>query len=382
MAGLISMLVRETKEQIYSRGLAVASGLGLDVTSWIAGNPTRSTYWFLAEVLSILEVQVAGFFSSGFLDYAEKGWLTILAEQLYRVTREPATVAVTSITFTNAGGGYYDLGPGDVTVKHPVTGKTYTSTELLVLPGGTTRTIAFAADEEGSASSAGAGEITELVTGMLGVTVTNHTACSARDEEPDPDVRARCRAKLGTLSPNGPMDAYNFVVRTPELTGNNEITRSRTDSDSTTGDVTVYVATASGGVSSPALAAALAAVTKWATPLCSTPHVVNCTGVTIAVTYEVWLYASVGESESAIKAKISDTLDAMLLARPIGGDVIAPATTGALYRSLIAATIRSAYPGHVFHVDVTTPSGDTALALNEVIAAGVHSGTVHLETDP
>jgi len=382
MAGLIAQLVKETKAQIYARGLTVATALGLNVTSWIAGDPTRATFWFLAEILSILEVHVAGYIASGFLEYAEKGWLTLLAKQLFNVEREPATYAVVPITFVNSGGGYYDFGAGDVRVKNHVTGKTYASTEALLLPGGTTRTIVFEADEEGSASGAGAGDITELVTALLGVTVTNATACAARDEESDPDLRDRCRAKLGTLSPNGPRDAYDFVVRTPELTGVDEITRSRTDADSTTGDVTVYVASTSGGVSAPALAAALAAVKKWATPQCVTPHVVNCSGLVIAVTYEVWLYASVGEDEATIKATISDALDAMLRARPIGGDVIAPATTGKLYQSLIAATIKATYPNHIFRVNVATPGGDTALSLNQVVAAGTHSGTVHLEVDP
>ncbi len=382
MAGLISQLVKETKAQIYARGLTVATALGLNVTSWVAGDPTRSLYWFLAEVLSILEVQVAGFIASGFLDYAEKGWLTLLAWQFYRVERVGATFAVSPITLTNVGGGYYDLEPGAVTVKNPTTGKTYTNTSPIVLTLGSEVTVNFEADEIGSASSAGAGELNTLVTGLLGVTVTNPTAVTARDEEPDPDLRERCRAKLGSLSPNGPRDAYDFVVRTPELTGVDEITRSRTDADSSTGDVTVYVATASGAVSAPALAAALAAVKKWATPQCVTPHVVNCSGLVIAVTYEVWLYASVGESEAAIKAKIADALDAMLLARPIGGDVIAPATTGKIYQSLIAATIRAAYPNHIFRVAVTNPTGDTALAVNQVVTAGVHSGTVHLEDDP
>jgi hypothetical protein len=43
----------------------------------------------------------------------------------------------------------------------------------------------------------------------------------------------------------------------------------------------------------------------------------------------------------------------MFANRPIGGDIIAPATTGKLYQSLVQARSRPAYPDHTFRVVVT-----------------------------
>jgi len=384
MASLANLLIQETKAAIYARGLAVATALGLPVTSWVAGDPTRSLYYYLAEVLSTLEVMVAGYVSSGFLDYATADWLTILADQSFNVQRIDATFAGTPVTLTNGGGGIYVIAPGDVVVKSSTNGKTYTNTS-----GGTlgssphTLTLDFTADESGSASTAFAGQIDTLVTGLISVTCSNAAAALGLDAEPDQALRDRCRAKLGTLSPNGPADAYNFIVRdSTRISIPLEITKSRTISDSTTGNVTVYVGGASGAVSGAAVIAAQSAVQQWSSPLCITPTVVNCVSLPVAVTYEIWLYAAVGETDAAITSKVYNDLLTMFAARPIGGDIIAPATTGALYQSLISATIRASYPTTAFRVAVTAPAGDTALAINQIAQLGTVTGTTHIQVNP
>lgn len=383
MPSLVSLLVEETKAEIYARGLAVATALGLPVTSWVAGDPTRSLYHYVAEVLSTLESMAAGFVGSGFLDYAAGGWLTLLADQIYNVQRVEATYASTTVTLANTGGGIYVIAPGDVVVKNSTTGKTYTNVDGGTLLGSPLNLdLVFTADESGSASSADATDIDTMVTTLLGVTCSNATAAVGLDEEADTSVRDRCRAKLGTLSATGPRDAYDFVVRDSTLTGNTEITRSRTVADSVTGDVTTYVAGSSGAVSGAAVTAAQAAVEEWAAPLCITPTVSNCSSVTIAVTYSLWLYTSVGETAATIEAAVEDALDALFAARPIGGDIIAPAATGKLYKSLIESTIRGVYPTHAFRVSVSAPAADTSLGINEVAALGVVTPTISLEATP
>jgi uncharacterized phage protein gp47/JayE len=214
---LTSMLIQRSKAAIYASGLAIADGLGLTTTSWQAGDPTRSLYHFLADSIATLEELVAGFVTSGFLDYAKGAWLTVLAKQVFNVDRIEATYASTPVTLTNGGGGFFDPGVGDVVAKSSTTNKTYTCTTAGTLPSGpgTTLVLDFTADEPGADSTALAGEIDTLVTSMLGVTCSNTLAALGLDEESDDALRERCRAKLGTLSPNGPRDAYDFVVRDP-----------------------------------------------------------------------------------------------------------------------------------------------------------------------
>lgn len=386
LISLASLLVQETKAQIYTRGLAVATALGLRVSSWAPGDPTRSLYHFVSEVLSLLEVNVAGYTASGFLDYAKGDWLTVLAAQLYRVERIEATYAGTTVTLTNTGGGYYEFEAGDVTFQHSTSGKTYTNTSGGILqpwsgtPPYPTLDLDVSADEVGAESSASAAEITTLVTTLLGVTCSNATAAVGLDAEEDAALRDRCRAKLGMLSPNGPADVYNYVVRTPSLTGSTEITRSRTSSDSPTGDVTIWVAGASGAVSGAAVTAAQDAVAQYAAPLCITPTVTNAAALVVNIVYTVWLYDSVGETASAIETKIYGDLATAFRTRPIGGDVIGG--TGKLYRSFLEATIKASYPDHVFRVSVSTPAGDTTLTSSEVATLGTVTATVNLEPAP
>lgn len=383
MPTLASLLVSETKAQIYTRGLAVADAIGLNTSSWVAGDPTRSLYHFLADALSRLESMVAGFVGSGFLDYAEGDWLTLLAEQFYGVTRVEATYASTTVTLTNAGGAVFVLEVGDVVLKSTSSGKTYTVTALPIgdtLAAGGTLDVEVTADEPGSDSSALATEINALVTTMLGVTCSNATAAVGLDEEEDESLRDRCRAKLGMLSPNGPSDAYNYVVKASDLTGVTDITRARTVGDSATGDVTVYIAAADGAAAVASVTAAQTAVEAWAAPICVTPTVVNATEVTIPVTYQVWLYTSVGEETTTIEAAIATALEEMFAARPIGGDVISG--TGKLYQSLIVSTIKGVYPAHTFRVSVSAPAGDTTLAISEVAVLGTVTPTVTLIEEP
>jgi hypothetical protein len=379
---LTSMLIQRTKAVLYANGLAIATGLGIDTTSWQAGDPTRSLYHWMSDSLATLEELVSGFVKSGFLEYATGDWLTILAKQVYNVDRIEATFATAPCVLTNAGGGLFTPEAGDVVALNSTTGKTYTNTTGGTLSSSGTLTLDFSADEAGADSNAAVGEIDTLVTTMLGVTISNGLAAVGIDQESDESLRERCRAKLAALSPNGPRDAFEFVVRDSTLTGNSTITRARVIGESGTGDVTIYVAGAAGAVLTGAVSAAQTAAETWAAPLCVTPSVVNSSNVSVPVTYEVWMYTSVGEDDATVQAKIAADLLAMFATRPIGGDIIAPATTGKLYQSLIEATIKESYPDHTFRVVVTAPSGDTSLAIGEVATLGSVTPTVHKELDP
>lgn len=387
---LASLLVQETAAQIYARGLNVAVSLGLPTTSWSAGDPTRSLYWFLANTGQALEANIVGFIQSGFLDYATGDWLTVLANELYNVQRNLATQATTSITLTNTGGGLYVIVPGQVVASWTDTSGnvwTYTNTTGGTLQpvgsaSGATLSLSFTADVPGSAASAGIGAITTLVTNLIGVTITNTTQSVGTDGELDPALRTRCRAKLATLSSQGPTGIFDYAVRTPSLTGTTEVLRSRTIGNTGTGAVTTYVGGASGAVTSSAVALCQTAVNTYASALCQTCTVVNCTGTTIPVSYEIWVYASVGQTSTAIQASILTALQNWFAARPIGGDIIPPATTGTIYRSMIQSIIAGVFPNDTFDVVVTAPSGDTALAINAIALLGTVTPNVQILPSP
>ncbi len=378
---LSTLLIKQTKEAIYTAGLAIANAIGLPVSSWQAGDPTRSLYHIEAELLALLEDEVIGFISSGFLDYATGAWLKICAKQGFNVDVPSATYATTDVTLTNAGGGVYDIEAGDLTFKSTITDKTYRNTTGGTLSGSSTLDVTVVADEAGSDSSAGAGEIDQLVTGLLGVTCSNANAAIGIDEQDESVTITQCRDKLGSLSPNGPKEAYAYVARNPDLAGTNGVTRVRTYSDSDTGDVTVYLAGPSGGVSEPDRVLVELAIATYATPLCITPTVLAANDVSNAITYELWLYKSCNKTAAEVEAAVLVALEAMIAARAIGGDIIPPATTGNLYVSMVESTIRSAFP-QAFRCDVTLPAIDTPLGNGDVATLGTVTATINLIVDP
>lgn len=380
---LATLLVQETKAAIYNTAIGVARALGLPVSSWQAGDPTRSLYHLESELLARLEVVVVGYIQSGFLDYATGDWLKVKADQDFGVTVPEATYATTDVTLTNTSTNYFpDIEAGDVVVRNSTTGKTYTCTTGGTLASGVgeTLTLTVVADEAGSDSSAAAGEIDELVTTMTGVTVTNASAAVGTDEQDAAVTRQQCRDRLGRLSPNGPKEAYSDVARDSELTGTTAVTRVRAFPDSDTGDVLIYLAGPSGAVAEADRALVEDAILTWATPLCITPTVASVAAVAIDITYEAWVYKSKNKTAAEIAEDVEAALEQMFAAAPIGGDIIPPAESGSMYLSLIESTIRSA--AQAFRVTLSAPSGDTALTNGQVAAVGTVTATVNLVVDP
>jgi hypothetical protein len=393
---LAELLNLKSEAEIYDQALSIASTVGLPVTSWSPGDPTRSLFYLEAAVLAALEVVVVGYIQSGFLDYAAlpnpdgsaNPWLNVLAQQVFGVEVPGATFATSTLTLVNTGGGIYVMGAGDVSFKNSTTGATYTNTAPFNLSGvGTYAAVALVpvtADGPfpGSLGNAGAGEIDTIVSGLNGVTCTNPIAATGVDAQAPQTTVNQCRDKLGSLSPNGPAAAYSYVARNSALTGVTTVTDARTYADSTTGDVTVYVRSASGTVSGGDVTSVQNAIAQWATPLCITPTVLSATAVSVNVTYTLWVYQSSGATQTAIEAAVLLALENFFSARPIGGDVIPPATTGSLYVSMLAAEIGAIYPKDTFRVTVSAPGADVALTNGQVPVLGTVTPTVNLVPVP
>jgi len=451
---LAELIVAATKTEIYQRALDIAVTLGLPVTSWAAGDTTRSDYHVLSEVLATVETIVAKYTAAGFLDLAadldDNTWLKLTAEEQYGYVADEASYATCTCQLSNVQGGLYEPEAGDLTFKNSTTGKTYhTTSGGTLLPGpiacdftdagdlvepvdgdgnplthglengdtvvfdtivtttgivvdtvyyvvnkaaqtfqvaatqggaalplttngtgtyGSKLEVEVVADEAGSDSGASIGEIDTMVTTLLGVTVSNTTAAVGTDDESNESIVEGARDKLGSLSPNGPADAYDYVAKESSLTLTTNVTRSRTIADSATGDVTVYLAGPSGAVAGADVTLVETAITTYAAPLTITPTVTSAANLAVPITYELWIYESVGLDQDAVETAVEAALDTMFESRPIGGDVVSG--TGKLYHSLIESTIRATYPDDIFNVAVTVPAGDTTLTINQVATKG------------
>lgn len=386
---LASLVVQQGKTAFYNKALALASSLGLPVSTWHAGDPTRSLYHLEAEILAAFEPVAVRFIRAGFLgliaelasagDSAANEWLKIRAKQSYNVDVPEATYASTEVILSNAKGYYYPIEPGDLTFKNSTSGKTYHNTTggTLASGPGTTLTVTVEADEPGSDSSAAAGEIDTLVTARIGVTCTNPTAAVGLDEQAPATTVQQCLDKLDSLSPNGPKGVFSFISRKSELTGTNAVTRVRVYDDSDTGDVLVYLADASGGVSETVRALVETAILTWATGVCITPTVSSATEVVVPVSYTLWIYKTVNKTAAEIEEEVEAALEALFAGREIGGDIIPPAEKGKLYRSLVESTIRSLYP-EAFRVSLSFPEDDVELENFEVATLGTVTATINV----
>lgn len=379
MITLASLFAPESYARILNKGLDLAATVGLPVTSWRAGDPTKSLYEFTAEILAQLELVIQEQIAAAFLSFATGDWLTLRAEQVYGVTRIEATYATSAsgqgVTLLNTGGGQYTIEPGKYTFKSSTNGKTYHNTTggTLASGPGTTITLEFVADEAGSASSVSADEIDEMVTTELGVEVQSSAAAQGLDEESDVALRARCLDSLGALSPDGPADAYRFVALNPELTGVTDVTKAEPTSDAPTGVVTLYLAAPSGPVGGGSVTAVADAIARWATPLTVTPIVESATGVTVDIDMTVYVRAASGLDEPTVESAVDDALGVLFAELAIGGD------EGELAVSKISAVpfaINQSTAGAVYRVDVANPAANVPLDPDEVAVLGTVAITV------
>lgn len=350
---IAALVVKQTAAEILALGLEVAAAVGLPVTTWRTGDPTRTTFKYLARVLESLEDQNSSFISAGFLSSAAGDWLKVLAKDVYGVDAIEATYATPSVTLTNSGTRTYTLGVGDLVARASSTGKTYHSTQAGTWGPGTTLAVSFVADEAGSESSCGLNDVDELVTTFLGLAITGSTASIASDDQDDDSLKQTCEDTRGSLSVAGPADGYNAVVKNPALTGNSEITRAESFGDHDNFTVDVYVAGASGPVSSSALTAAQDAVEQWATPLCVSPAVQNAT----ALPTDLVAAFSGARLPSSFASDAEAAWNTLVSTHRIGAT---------LTLSTINQALRNAVP-EADDLTITTPAANVVPAANEVI---------------
>jgi hypothetical protein len=361
-----------TVAQLEQTAHTALSLLGFPVASWQKGSVIRTLVRLFAELLKPVVDTMALIARSGFLDWAEGIWLDLVAEQVYLVTRIPATFASGEIKLDNSAGGLYTYAAGQFRVYNPATKKTYKNVANFTLnPLEVDKYVAVTAEFAGSGGSSAAGTITAFETPLVGVTVTNPVAFIGVDAELDPSLRLRCRLKLSSLSPNGAKGAYEYIARTPELNGGVIVTRAREVAESSLGQSTLYVAGPNGALTGPEVALIQDAINRLAVPTGYDCIVTNTTNKPMGVTSTVYVYGTLGLEDAAIQAAVLETLTAWVPTIPIGGDYTTPGA-GRVFVNTIEAQIQSsktdAAAGLQIHrVVLTLPASDFVVAANEVV---------------
>jgi len=364
-----------------------ATLVGLKTENWAEGGYTRTLVALFAQLYKTVGDVVRLIAASGFLDTAEGDWLTLLAKNLFNVERIDATFAKASngLTLTNGGGGLYIFEAGDVVVAHSSTGKTYRNTTGGTLSAGIgqTLTLDLEAEEAGTASNAGVGTITVLVTTFLGVTCTNPVALAGLDAESDEALRQRCRDSLAALSVGGIKRAYEFFAQSAERDDGTGvgITRVKVMPAAGDGTVDVFIATAAGEVPVDDVAIVQAIFDEEVTPYGFDATAITATAVPLTVPCTIWIPSSLGMSEADAREAVFDALQAYVESLPIGGVVITPATGKVYWRALLGV-VENSIPGMLKAVlssevdiaiadgEVPTWAGDlTDTTVNQVVGA-------------
>ena len=362
-----TLFTASSSATILRLGLELAESLGLNTTSWRDGDPEKTIFNFLSDQLATREEVIGALIGSGFLADAEGDWLTIVARDFFGVDRTAAEASEPSVTFANGGGGAYSKAIGEVIVKASSTGELFRSTEALTLASGpgTTATITFVAENAGTVGTVSANDIDTIVSTMLGVTISSSTAAAGVDAQSDSSLQSACTNSLGSVSVEGPPDAFNAVALNHDLTGETTITRSYTTEDASDGTVTVYLATATGAPSAGAVTAANDAIEIWATPCCVTPTVSAASEYSQAVTQTV----DGTDIPAGTEAAVSALLLTLFAAIPIGGLISRSAITTLTHSYLVAQGATDV------SVVTTVPASDGALTTGFVPVVGAVSVT-------
>ena len=349
------LIQRRTFDEIVNIGLEIAQAVGLPVTSWRVGDPTRSLYSFQARVLDLLENVASLTARSAFLRTSTDDWATIIAAEVYGVERVEARASTPTVTIDNTQGAVYEIGVGEIRFRSIATNATFTNTSPVSigsLESGIT--IQLTAETPGLAGTVNVNDIDDIITTYLGLEIVSSTASTGADRQSLESLITQCRASLSQLSPFGPSDIYEFVARDPALTGVSDVNRASSTNDSTTGDVNVYVASVSGPVSIDSLAAVEQALLKYATAPTATPHALQSEAVPINVTASL-TPPQEGASEifaNRYEAILNETAHASLISR-----------------SKIIAMLHETFPD-VTTLTLTVPAADIQLEEQQVPTIG------------
>ncbi len=374
----------EAKVSIYE-SLAV---VGADTTMWKPLGVYRTLVAAIAVLFSVSTVIVAKLATMGWYELATGQWLTLVARYVYGVLRQEPTFAQGPVSFTNTGGAIYDRAPGEIVIRNPLTGAEYTNLTALTIGSGSPEvpTVTTLDDEgdpilvraivAGSDSTSGVGQISELVTGLLNVVVSNTVALVGQPEESDTSVRLQCKEKLAARTANGPEDIYALLARSVKRTDGSAIgvNRVRPTRDGL-GNVYLDVATATGQVSGAVtdLTSDLGLINdkiqRTCAPLSVTAHTRSQTGFAIPYTYQVWMLDNSGMSPAQVQALIEVTIPQKLAEVPIGGHVV-DGDPGAVYHEYLESLIQSVR-AEIFHVELTLPAGDVLVPPGRPPVAGV-----------
>lgn len=290
---------------------------------------------------------------------ARGGWLDLLAENLFDDARKPAVHTIGEVLLTDVAGvgpvtisvGQQWFANGSKTLRYVVHALPYGSAVPL---SGSLR-VSVRAEIAGAAYNVGVNAISQLITSIPGVTVSNPAIGSTGtwitvqgvDVEKDEQLFPRLLDKWATLGTGSNDGAYRYRA----LAASPEVTRVRVYSPGG-GAVRVIVAGPSGPVSAAALAAVSAEIEARRPE--GVPDVLCLNATTLSVPIEATLYLRSGQDPVARVAAAQAACDEYARTHAISEH---------LSRERI---IRDLFVDGVRDLSLTSPAADVALTEGQI----------------
>lgn len=388
MIPLSQVARRVLPSEVLDYFFSVGDQIGLVVTAWQDGEPVLAVLDTLANILAnAWNETFRPFILVELLDFAEGPFLTLVARQLYGVERDPPGFAVGPITLTNNQSLPYVINSEQYSVRNANTKKTYkiiSSGETLAGWPGTgpkpTLTLMVLADETGTTSNAIAGEVTEVVSGLAGVSVTNAGAIIGTDSESDESLRARARLEpWGKDTKYAPKRSRKSIAVSTYRTDGTRVPVNRAEAIGPLGDglLVYYVAYPSGAVSGPDVTLIQTRMRREADSENALTTVLSVDELDIAFTANVYLDRSFGAAPDSLLPSINAKLTTWSAQLPIGGSKkTATQFPGYVYQQDLESTIKSANDKIV---RVESDWSDTSVQPSEVGKLGAF--TINLFAD-
>lgn len=352
---LESLLKPLTKDEVKNTTISLLQSAHFPVTNWVVGGVARTLVEVFAVLFSDLSNRLVSVAKAGFLDQAEGEWLTFIAKSWYQIERKPPVFTRGWVRLTDNGGGPFTIAAGDL-VAVSLSGQRFTNIGGGTLTLNGTLYLVFQAENPGAKFNVAENTITELVTSLAGVTVTNINPVQpgdwvtqqGADEENDESLITRCKAKWPEMGSGGGTD---LVWQAWALAGSTEVVKARASVSTTPGTVDVILAGSSGPVS-PTAVSDVDAYIATRKPLCVQSNVQSAIGVTVQISGIVYVRA---KFRASAEAKVAQNLERLIRETDLGGIV---------RRAQIIEEIMS--PDGVVDVTLSAPSSNVQLAVNEV----------------
>lgn len=327
--------------------------LGIRADLWPQEGALRSCMTVVGNVIaSVINNTVIPATKAGWLPTSSGNWLAWLALYMYGVQKTRATFATGTERLTNNGGATFSLGAGAVTFQNTTTKKTYVNqTPISLAPGpGTTQDVTIIATEIGTASNANPGDITTIVTTMVGVSCTNLAPVLGIDDQSDPSLQLECWNAIAANSAYGPAQSFGYAIQVAKNTLTSlpvNINRWQVFPTTHTGGVQVWLAAPAGVPDPNDVTGVAASIEAIARPQCVQVTTTAVATVADTDTITVYVTATPGLEASAVQAAVQTALTNLFASYPIGGK--SDGLQQGLFPSAVTGACYGAWPG-IFEV--------------------------------